>query len=75
MLGLDAPIEQLSSSLQLAARFELVRGFAVGRSIFADAAHAWLARRITDEAAVRDMADRLRLLADRWRDLRAESFA
>ena len=75
VLGLDAPIEQLSSSLQLAARFELVRGFAVGRSIFADAAHAWLERRITDEAAVRDMADRLRLLADRWRDLRAESFA
>ena len=75
VLGLDAPLEQLSSALQLAARFEGVRGFAVGRSIFADAAHAWLERRITDEAAVKEMADRFRLLADRWRGLRAESFA
>ena len=35
-----------------------MRGFAVGRTIFADAARAWLAGEIDDAAAVDDMAER-----------------
>ena len=44
VLGLEAPTEELAASFAVAARHELVKGFAVGRTIFADAAR-WLARR------------------------------
>ena len=37
VLGLDAPAEELAASFALAARQPLVKGFAVGRTIFADA--------------------------------------
>jgi 5-dehydro-2-deoxygluconokinase len=43
MLGLDA------------AESELVRGFAVGRTIFGEPAQAWFAGRITDEQAKQQM--------------------
>ncbi|MCB2103711.1 MAG: DUF2090 domain-containing protein, partial [Rhodobacteraceae bacterium] len=56
VLGLDAPEAELAESFALAARQPLVRGFAVGRTIFAQAARDWLARRVADEMAVADMA-------------------
>ncbi|HCH72344.1 MAG TPA: 5-dehydro-2-deoxygluconokinase, partial [Ochrobactrum sp.] len=34
VLGLDAPAEELEASLAIAADFDLVKGFAVGRTIF-----------------------------------------
>ncbi len=55
VLGLDAPQAELEESFALAAGFDLVKGFAVGRTIFGDAARKWLAGQITDEAAVEDM--------------------
>jgi 5-dehydro-2-deoxygluconokinase len=38
----------------------------VGRTIFADAARAWLTGSMTDEQAVTQMADRFRALAETW---------
>ena len=52
VLGLDAPQAELEESLASAARHNLVKGFAVGRTIFADAAQRWLAGRIDDAEAV-----------------------
>jgi 5-dehydro-2-deoxygluconokinase len=43
-----------------------VKGFAVGRTIFADAARAWLSGKIDDEAAISDMAGRFRELTQAW---------
>ncbi len=43
-----------------AARHDLVKGFAVGRTIFGEAAQRWLAGEIDDGEAVRDMAGRYR---------------
>jgi 5-dehydro-2-deoxygluconokinase len=71
VLGLDAPAAELEQSFQLAARQPLVKGFAVGRTIFADAARAWLNGRMTDGEAVAQMADRFRALADTWDRARA----
>jgi 5-dehydro-2-deoxygluconokinase len=34
VLGLDAPEEELAASFETAAGFDLVKGFAVGRTIF-----------------------------------------
>ncbi|MEM8730838.1 MAG: 5-dehydro-2-deoxygluconokinase [Pseudomonadota bacterium] len=66
VLGLDAPEEELAASFALAARQPLVKGFAVGRTIFGDAARAWMAGEMTDEAAVALMVGNYRRLCDIW---------
>jgi 5-dehydro-2-deoxygluconokinase len=66
VLGLDAPIENLKESFAAARSAERVRGFAVGRTIFAEAAERWLKREIGDEEAVNDMARKFGLLVDIW---------
>ncbi len=66
VLGLDAPVEELTKSLALAARFDLVKGFAIGRTIFGEVARSWLAGGMSDEDAVARMADRYRELCDIW---------
>lgn len=71
VLGLDAPQAELEESFQLAAGFDLVKGFAVGRTIFADAARAWLSGSMDDEEAVAQMADRYSALCRIWDAARA----
>ena len=66
VLGLDAPEQELSESFQLAARFELVKGFAVGRTIFGEVARSWLAGKMADDEAVSAMAGRYRNLCRIW---------
>ena len=66
VLGLDAPEAELSASFEVAAQFDLVKGFAVGRTIFGDAARRWLGGDITDSEAVEDMAKRYERLCRIW---------
>ncbi len=66
VLGLDAPAEQLEASFAIAAGFDLVKGFAVGRTIFGDAARAWLAGTMSDDEAVAQMAERYQALVAVW---------
>ena len=75
VLGLEAPADELAASFRVAARHELVKGFAVGRTIFADAARAWLGGQITDADAVEDMAARYRSLCRAWDEARARKGA
>ncbi len=71
VLGLEAPQSELEESFRLAAGFDLVKGFAVGRTIFAEAARNWLAGKVTDEEAVADMAARYDALCRIWDKARA----
>jgi 5-dehydro-2-deoxygluconokinase len=66
LLGLEAPEPVLVEAFARAADTALVKGFAIGRSIFSGAAEAWLAGRIDDEAAVADMAGRFGRLVEAW---------
>lgn len=66
VLGLDAPEEELAASFALAAKQPLVRGFAVGRTIFGNAARAWLAGNMTDGDAVTEMAEKYTRLCNIW---------
>jgi 5-dehydro-2-deoxygluconokinase len=66
LLGLEAPEDELEAAFAAAAGEPQVKGFAVGRTIFNDAARRWLAGEITDEAAVSDMAGRFQRLVDAW---------
>ncbi|GAD55364.1 LOW QUALITY PROTEIN: 5-keto-2-deoxygluconokinase / uncharacterized domain [Limimaricola cinnabarinus LL-001] len=66
VLGLDAPEADLAAAFEVAAGFELVKGFAVGRTIFGQAARDWLAGRIDDDTAVARMAERYARLCGIW---------
>ncbi|MFN3992092.1 MAG: 5-dehydro-2-deoxygluconokinase [Tabrizicola flagellatus] len=66
VLGLDAAEADLAASFRIAARQPLVKGFAVGRTIFADAARAWFRGEITDGAAVAIMVEKYARLCAIW---------
>lgn len=66
VLGLDAPEEELAASFEVAASYPLVKGFAVGRTIFGDAARAWLKGDMNDADAVTQMAARYTRLCHVW---------
>ena len=70
VLGLDAPEDELKASFAAAAKYPLVRGFAVGRTIFAQPAKSWLAGKIDDDAAIAEMADAYERLCKFWDDAR-----
>lgn len=70
VLGLDAPAEELEASLKVAADFDLVKGFAIGRTILGDVARQWLAGKMSDTDAVAEMAKRYRGFCDLWDRLR-----
>ncbi|MGH6933419.1 MAG: bifunctional 5-dehydro-2-deoxygluconokinase/5-dehydro-2-deoxyphosphogluconate aldolase [Dongiaceae bacterium] len=66
LLGLDAAEKDLLDDFVLAAECRSVKGFAVGRTIFAEAAPQWLAGAIGDEEAVDTMAASFSRLAKAW---------
>ncbi|MGO4619216.1 5-dehydro-2-deoxygluconokinase [Ensifer sp. 2YAB10] len=69
LLGLEAPYEQLKDGFAAARTSKTVRGFAVGRTIFADAGRAWLGGTMSDDQAIADMAGRFKALVDLWLQL------
>jgi 5-dehydro-2-deoxygluconokinase len=66
LLGLDAPQSELVAGFAAAKTAKSVKGFAVGRTIFGDAARAWLDGRIGDDEAVAEMAQRFAGLVAAW---------
>ncbi len=75
ILGLEATEEDLDRAFRLAAPHAVCKGFAVGRSIFADAANAWFAGAMDDEAVIADVQARYRSLIKRWDEARASAAA
>ena len=73
VLGLDAPEAELAASFEVAARYPLVKGFAVGRTIFGTVARAWMAGDLGDAQAVSEMASRYARLAGIWDQARAKA--
>lgn len=73
ILGLEASEENLERAFRVAAPHAVCRGFAVGRSIFADAAHLWFQGTLDDAGVVDDIAGRYGSLIQRWDLARAEA--
>jgi len=67
ILGLDAPMEDLKASFNAAADANIVRGFAVGRTIFMKPSRAWLQGDIDDETFVREIKSNYQKLIALWR--------
>jgi 5-dehydro-2-deoxygluconokinase len=70
LLGLEASEDALEQAFRTAASDPIVKGFAVGRTIFMDAADAWLRGQIDDAAAIAEMAKRFARLADAWKKVK-----
>ena len=68
VLGLAASEGELEDSFCIAAPHAMCRGFAVGRSIFADAAAQWFAGLMDDAQVVQDVAQRYARLISLWSD-------
>ncbi|MEM7423834.1 MAG: DUF2090 domain-containing protein, partial [Pseudomonadota bacterium] len=75
VLGLDAPEDMLAQSFAKAARHPLVKGFAIGRTIFAEAARQWLTGAIDDTTAVDKMVGNYQRLCTLWDKARGEEDA
>lgn len=73
VLGLDAPEDELAASFATAAQFPLVKGFAVGRTIFGDVARRWFARNCDDVQAVEEMRAGYARLCALWDNARQQA--
>ena len=70
LLGLEAPQEELAKGFAAVADYPWVKGFAVGRTLFASAAEDWLANRIDDQELVSQVANNYENLIRLWRQSR-----
>jgi 5-dehydro-2-deoxygluconokinase len=68
LLGLEAPEEDLAQAFAVARDCDLVKGFAVGRTIFVEPAVEWFGGRIGDQEAVARMAGAFERLCTLWRE-------
>jgi len=66
MLGLDAPEDQLIDAFAIAKPNPLVKGFAIGRTIFGEPARQWLQNKMSDAEAIDVMAQSFSRLVSAW---------
>lgn len=70
LLGMEASEDQLERDFALAARHPLCKGFAVGRSIFMDAARRWFDGACADASVVDEVAANYGRLVESWKTAR-----
>jgi 5-dehydro-2-deoxygluconokinase len=73
VLGLGADEDHLRRAFQVAARYPLVKGFAVGRTIFAEAAAGFMAGTLSANDAVTAMKENFARLCTIWDDARTDA--
>ncbi|PSW16179.1 5-dehydro-2-deoxygluconokinase [Photobacterium rosenbergii] len=67
LLGLDAPEEELKAGFNAAASTDVVKGFAVGRTIFGQPSRQWLANEIDDAGLIAQIKKNYHNLITLWR--------
>jgi 5-dehydro-2-deoxygluconokinase len=72
LLGMEASEDELERGFAAAARHPICKGFAVGRSIFMDAARRWFPGKCSDEAVIQEVAKNYSSLVATWRKARSE---
>ncbi|HEY1862115.1 MAG TPA: 5-dehydro-2-deoxygluconokinase [Roseiarcus sp.] len=71
LLGLEAPEKDLAQAFALAHNCSVVKGFAIGRTIFAEPAVEWFAGRTDDREAIERMAAAFARLGNLWQSASA----
>lgn len=67
ILGLNQPLQYLAESFAQASN-PVVKGFMVGRTLWADASQRWLKGELDDAAFVSEVAGNFAILVDAWRN-------
>ena len=67
ILGLDAPEETFEKVFKASVNAPLVKGFAVGRTIFGQPSADWLAGKLDDQQLVEAVSERYRRLITLWK--------
>jgi len=70
LLGLDAPEETLKAGFAAAAQAPWVKGFAVGRTIFAQPSRQWLLGELDDRSLIHQVKSNYLRLINYWREAR-----
>ena len=70
ILGLNQPLDFLADSF-LHATSPVVKGFMVGRTLWADASLRWFRGELDDAALINEVAHNFAILVDAWRDRHA----
>jgi 5-dehydro-2-deoxygluconokinase len=71
LLGLEASEDDLQESFAIAAPHAVCKGFAVGRSIFAEAAAAWFKGECSDDEVISVVATKYARLIRLWQHARS----
>jgi len=66
VLGLDAPVAELAKGFEAFRGLPLVKGFAVGRTIFGESARRWLAGEYDDATLVVEVENNYSTIIDLW---------
>jgi 5-dehydro-2-deoxygluconokinase len=66
LLGLTEPEAELIARFANVAPFGIVKGFAIGRTVFQDVARSWFAGSMSDAEACKAMASNFSRLANAW---------
>lgn len=72
MLGLDAPKEQIAKSFAAMGNAPLLKGFAIGRTIFGEPAKQWFNNTLSDDACVEAIAKNYLEIATAWKQGREQ---
>jgi 5-dehydro-2-deoxygluconokinase len=75
LLVLSAGVEQLNEGFRAAAQSATCRGFTVGRTIFHEPSHAWLAGEIDDNELIARVRRTFETLIASWRATRGAASA
>ncbi|MFK4792468.1 5-dehydro-2-deoxygluconokinase [Sphingobium sp. ZW T5_29] len=73
LLGLASDEETLLAGFAATANSPMVKGFAVGRTIWVEPAMRWFKDEIDDDTAIAQMAASFSVLARAWRDARQDT--
>ncbi len=68
LLGLDQPMQQLRDGFKVARKYPLVKGFAVGRTIFGQPSRQWLSGEIDNQGVVDRVSDNYKKMITYWQE-------
>ena len=68
LLGLSASMEAVKESFAIASKYEICKGFTVGRTLFYDSAKEWMQQQINDQEFVSSVANNYIELIEAWHD-------
>jgi len=72
LLGLSAPIDNVIESFGVAAKYNICRGFTVGRTIFYEPTELWMQKKINDDELVDSVSKNYIELIEAWKKYRGE---